>query len=166
MSTRSELAKLEKRALMEILCDLYKKNKSVQEYLKFYIKPDEEGLSEKYRDKVYEAFYPKRGFGYNLKQGKQSISDFKKLGPSAESLADLMLFYVETGVKFTDDFGDMNEPYYNSMESTYASTLKIIYKEGLLDMFQQRALQILEDTQDMGWGFHENLSDIFYQFYP
>jgi hypothetical protein len=165
MSIKTELGKLEKSALIEIISDLYKKNKSVQEYLNFYIKPDEDGLFEKYRAKVYEAFYPKRGFGYNLKQGKQSIADFKKLGPSAESLADLMLFYVETGVKFTDDFGDMNEAFYNSMESTYANALKIIYKEQLMDIFKQRSIQILEDTEDVGWGFHESLSEIFYQFY-
>jgi len=165
MSIKTELAKLEKSALIEIISDLYKKNKSVQEYLNFYIKPDEDSLFEKYRAKVYEAFFPKRGFGYNLKQGKQSITDFKKLGPSAESLADLMLFYVETGVRFTGDYGDMNEAFYNSMESTYANALKIIYKEGLLDVFKQRSMQIIEDTQDMGWGFHDSLSEIFYQFY-
>jgi hypothetical protein len=165
MSIKTELGKLEKKSLIEIILDLYKKNKSVQEYLHFYIKPDEDGLFEKYRAKVYEAFFPKRGFGYNLKQGKQSITDFKKLGPSAESLADLMLFYVETGVRFTGDYGDMNEAFYNSMESTYANALKIIYKERLLDAFKQRSMQILDDTQDMGWGFHDSLSEIFYQFY-
>lgn len=165
MSIKTELGKLEKSALIEIISDLYKKNKSVQEYLNFYIKPDEDGLFEKYRAKVYEAFFPKRGFGYNLKQGKQSITDFKKLGPSAESLADLMLFYVETGVKFTGDYGDMNETFYNSMESTYANALKIIYKERLLEVFKQRSMQILDDTRDMGWGFHDSLSDTFYQFY-
>lgn len=75
---------------------------------------------KKYRDKVYEAFYPKRRFDYNLKQGKQAISDFKKLAPSAESLVDLMLFYVETGIEFTNDFGDINEVCYSSLESTFA----------------------------------------------
>ncbi|BAU52858.1 DUF6155 family protein [Mucilaginibacter gotjawali] len=165
MSIKTELGKLEKSALVEIICDLYKKNKAVQEYLNFHIKPDEDGLFEKYRAKVYEAFFPKRGFGYNLKQGKQSITDFKKLGPSAESLADLMLFYVETGVTFTNDFGDMNEAFYNSMVSTYANALKIIYKERLLDVFKERSMQIIDDTQDMGWGFHDSLSEIFYQFY-
>ena len=165
MSVKNELAQLEKGALIEILLDLYKKNKPVQEYLNNYIKPDENGLFEKYRAKVYEAFYPKRGFGYNLKQGKQAISDFKKLGASAELLADLMLFYVETGVKFTAEYGDMNEAFYNSMDSTYANALKIINKEGLTDKFKLRAFQVLEVTRNMGWGFHDSLSAIFYQFY-
>jgi hypothetical protein len=76
-----------------------------------------------------------------------------------------MLFYVETGVKFTGEFGDMNEAFYNSMESTYANALKIIYKERLTDIFRERSIQILDDTQDMGWGFHDSLSEIFYRFY-
>jgi hypothetical protein len=76
-----------------------------------------------------------------------------------------MLYYVETGVKFTHDFGDINEAFYNSMESTYANALKSIYKEGLLDIFEQRCAQILEDTYDIGWGLHENLSEIFYRYY-
>jgi hypothetical protein len=80
-------------------------------------------------------------------------------------LADLTLFYVETGVKFTNDYGDINETFYNSMESTYANALKFMYNERLLDMFEQRATKILEDTQNMGWGFHESLSEIFYDFY-
>ena len=165
MSLKTELAKLDKKALIELIADLYKKNKAVQEYLNFYMKPDESGLFEKYKTKIYEAFFPKRGFGYNLKQGKQAISDFKKLGVSELAVSDLMLFYVETGVKFTNDFGDINEAFYNSMESTYASALKMMRTENLLDQFKQRALLILEDTADIGWGFHDTLFDTYYQFY-
>jgi len=76
-----------------------------------------------------------------------------------------MLFYVETGVKFTAEYGDMNEAFYNSMDSTYANALKIINKEGLTDKFKLRAFQVLEVTRNMGWGFHDSLSAIFYQFY-
>lgn len=165
MSIKSNLAKLEKKALIEIISDLYKKNKSVQEYLDFYINPDEDGLFEKYRIKVYEAFYPKRGFGYNLKQGKQAISDFKKLGPSSKLLADLTLFYVETGLEFTNDFGDINEAFYNSLASTFANALKIAHDEDVLDVFEQRCLRILENTQNIGWGLEYSISDIFYQYY-
>ncbi|WP_426668853.1 DUF6155 family protein [Mucilaginibacter sp. McL0603] len=165
MSIKSKLARFEKKALIEIISDLYKKNKSVQEYLDFYINPDEGGLLEKYRVKVYEAFYPKRGFDYSLSKGKQSISDFKKLDPSTELLIDLMLFYVETGIKFTNEFGDMNETFYNSIESTFAKALKITYDEGLPGLFEQRCLQILEDTQHIGWGLNDGLSEIFYKFY-
>jgi len=165
MSLKSDLAKLDKKALIEIIADLGKKNKAVQEYLSFYFKPDEDGLFEKYKTKVYEAFFPKRGYGYNLKQGKQAISDFKKLGPSEDLVADLMLFYVETGVEFTNDFGDIDATFYSSLESTFSAALKIMKKEDVLDKFKDRAARILKDTRNIGWGFHDVLCDTFYQFY-
>jgi hypothetical protein len=162
---KKELKKLDKDKLIDLVADLYKKNKSVKEFFDFYVNPNERELFEKYRDKVFEAFYPKRGFNYKLKDGKQAISDFKKLGPSGDLLADLMLFYVETGVKFTNDFGDINESFYSSMESTYTATLKILRKENLLDKFSDRARKIVSDTKGIGWGFHDYLGVVHSDFY-
>src|SRR5690606_280852 len=121
---KKELKKLDKDKLIDLVADLYKKNKSVKEFFDFYVNPDERELFEKYRDKVFEAFYPKRGYNYKLKDGKQAISDFKKLGTSTDLLADLMLFYVETGVKFTNDYGDVNETFYKSLATTFVDSLR------------------------------------------
>ncbi len=85
--------------------------------------------------------------------------------PSPDLLADLMLFYVETGVQFTNDFGDINETFYSSIESTYLAVLKLIRNEGLLDKFSDRARKVVNDTIDIGWGFHDDLFDVYYQFY-
>lgn len=129
---KKELKKLDRNQLIDLVADLYKKNKYVKEFFDFYVSPDERELFNKYRDKVFEAFYPKRGYNYKLKDGKQAISDFKKLGPSADLLADLMLFYVETGVKFTNDFGDIDESFYSSMEKTYVAALTLMKKKTYL----------------------------------
>ncbi len=158
---KKELKKLDKDNLIDLLTDLYKKNKSVKEFFDFYINPDEKELFNKYRDKVFEAFYPRRGYNYKLKDGKQAISDFKKLGPSA----DLMLFYVETGVKFTNDFGDIDEGFYSSMETTYLASLKLMKKENILDKFADRAGKVVSDTSGIGWGFHDYLGDVYSDFY-
>lgn len=162
---KKELKKLDKDKLIYLVADLYKKNKSVKEFFDFYINPDEREMFNKYRDKVFEAFYPRRGYSYKLKEGKQAISDFKKLEPSADLLADLTLFYVETGVKFTNDFGDINEGFYSSMETTYVAALTLMRKENLLDKFADRAGKIVNDTSDIGWGFHDYLSAVHSDFY-
>lgn len=162
---KRELKKLDKETLIGLVANLYKKNKSVKEFFDFYVDPDERGLFNKYRDKVFEAFYPRRGYHYNLKNGKQAISDFKKLGPSAELLADLMLFYVETGVKFTNDFGDINEGFYSSMGTTYVAALTLMQNENLLDRFADRAGNVVSDTAGIGWGFHDYLGDVYSEFY-
>jgi hypothetical protein len=163
---KRELKKLDKDKLIDLIADLYKKNKSVKEFLDFYVEPNERELFRKYREKVFESFFPKRGFGYSLKNGKQAISDYRKLGPSSESLADLMLFYVETGVAFTIDFGDIDENFYSSLESTYVQALKLMRKEDLLDKFSDRARKVIDDTKGFGWGFHDYLSMAWFDFYP
>lgn len=162
---KKELKKLDKDKLIDLVADLYKKNKSVKEFLDFYLNPDERALFYKYRDKVFEAFYPRRGYNYKLKDGKQAISDFKKLGPSADLLADLMLFYVETGVKFTNDFGDIDERFYLSMATTYVGALTLMQKEYILEKFADRAGKVISDTSGIGWGFHDFLIDAHSNFY-
>ena len=163
---KKELKKLDKDKLIDLVADLYKKNKSVKEFFDFYVNPDERELYNKYKDKVFEAFYPRRGFNYKLKDGKQAISDFKKLGTSADLLADLMLFYVETGVKFTNDYGDINEPFYKSLATTFVDSLTLMNKENLLDKFEGRVEKVVDDTSGIGWGFHDYLVQVWIDFYP
>ena len=162
---KKELKRLDKTKLIDLIADLYKKNKSVRELLDFYVNPQEEEIFEKYRDKVFEAFYPSRGYKLKLKEGKQAIADFKKLGPSQDLLADLMLFYVETGVKFTNEYGDIGESFYSSIESTYQAALKLMQKEKLLEKFADRAGKVVNDTSNIGWGFHDYLGDVHAEFY-
>ena len=38
-------------------------------------------------------------------------------------------------------------------------------KNGVLEKFKTRALKIVDDTENIGWGFHDYLEDVFYQFY-
>ena len=162
---KQELKKFDKDKLIELISDLYKSNNSVKEYLDFFINPNEAELFKKYKAKIDEAFFPKRGHNLKLKDGKQAIADFKKLGPAAELLADLMLFYVECGVKYTNDFGDINEAFYSSLEKTYSQALKFMQKEGILSQFKNRALKIVDSTKDIGWGFHYYLIEAYCDHY-
>jgi len=163
---KKELKKLDKEKLIDVIADLYKKNKSVKEFFDFYVSPDENELFNKYRDKVFEAFYPKRGYSYKLKDGKQAISDFKKFEPATELLASLMLFYVESGLKFTNDFGDVNEAFYNSLTTTFVDALKIIDKGNFLSKFEERVEKIVDDTSGIGWGVHDYVVQVWFHFYP
>lgn len=163
---KKELKSYDKERLVGMLAELYKNNKAVREYLDFYMQPDESALFEKYRQKVVEAFYPKRGFELRMIEGKRAISGFKKLGAGTRFVVDLMLVYVETGVRFTLELGDIDEPFYASLESTYKSALTLAQKEELLASFSGRAQKIVEDTNGIGWGFHDMLCEIHGDFYP
>ncbi len=163
---KKELKKLDKDEIINLVEDLYKKNKSVREFFDFYVSPDEGALFNKYHDKIYEAFFPKRGFKYSLKDGKMAITEFKKFGGSPNLVADLMLFYVETGVEFTIMYGDINESFYKSIETTFVNSLTLMQKENVLDAFEKRVDKIIEKTSGMGWGFHDYLVQIWIDFYP
>jgi hypothetical protein len=162
---KKELEKLDKNKLIDLIADLYKKNKSAKAFLDFYVNPDEREVLEKYRDKVFEVFYPRRGNQVKLKEGEKAISDFKKLGTSATSLADLMLFYVETGVKMTSDSGSNDEAFYASMELTYDAALKLMKKKNLLEGFAARSAKVVSDTGEIDWGLHDYFTDTHADFF-
>ena len=88
---KKELKTLDKDQLIALIADLYKKNKAAQEYLDFYVQPNERERFEKYRAKVVETFFPKRGYQLRLHEGKWALSDFQKLAPAAKLVADLLL---------------------------------------------------------------------------
>ena len=163
---KKELKKLDKYKIIDLIADLYKKNKSVKDYFDFYVNPNEKDLFAKSKDKVYEAFFPKRGDRLRLSEGKKAIADFRKLGISKDLLADLMLFYVETGVECTNEYGDIDEPFYNSIASVYSQALTVMKKEKILDNFSDRAKKVVDDTSNIGWGFHDDLESIYGDFYP
>jgi hypothetical protein len=76
-----------------------------------------------------------------------------------------MVFYVEIGVKYTDYYGDIDEAFYTSMESMYQRAVKFIIGESLGGEFQERCRKIVENTVNMGWGFHDGLADTYYEYF-
>ena len=163
---KKELKTLDKDQLITLIADLYKKNKAAQEYLDFYVQPNERERFEKYRAKVVEAFFPKRGYQLRLREGKKALSDFQKLEPAAELVADLLLVYVETGVRFTNEYGDIDEAFYAGLENMYAKSLALMQQGKLLAQFATRTAQVVRDTSGIGWGFHDYLAEVRDEFYP
>jgi len=163
---KKELKKLDKEGLINLISDLYKKDKATKEFLDFYVKPNERELFNKYRDIVFEAFYPTRGYELKLNKGKKAISDFKKFAPSSELVAELMLFYVETGVNFTNDFGDIDEGFYSSLVSTFIAAMKLMEKENILQKFSEQASKIIDETNGIGWSFHDSMCEVYWEYYP
>jgi hypothetical protein len=160
---KKELSDFDKTKLIGLISELYDKNKSVKEYLDYYLKPDEKAILDVYKAKVKEAFYPKRGVKYNLALGKKIITDFRKLSPSPDSLIDLMLYYVECGVEFTNEYGDINENFYSSLVRAYRDAMELIEIHSLHDSFKDKALTILSDTANIGWGFHDTIGDFYFE---
>ncbi len=77
-------------------------------------------------------------------------------------LLDLLLFYVETGTRFTNDYGDIDERFYISLESVLddfangsapASRL-------LFGVFAETGDRLHRATASIGWGYGDAVSEI------
>jgi hypothetical protein len=163
---RKYLQTLSKEELINHIIELDKKYKPVQEYHQVYLSSDLTDFIEKQKEIIENEFFPTRGLPkMRLSVARKAISDAKKMEFPPDAVADLMLFYVETGVRFTNDFGDIDEPFYDSMEKMYRDALIFIHIEGLETAFKERAYNIIVNSADTGWGFHDTLGDFFYEYY-
>lgn len=161
------LKHLSREELLDEIGMLFDKFTKVKEYYQTKLgAEDSQGVLEKYKAIIEKEFNPPRGLPKaRLSVARKAISDFKKISDSAADLADLMVFYVEAGVRFTREFGDIDEPFYNSMEGMYEKAAKHIIAHKLQDQFEERCQGIVNDTSDMGWGFHDTLGEIYEEYF-
>ena len=160
---------MSKEQLIEQILDLCETNKSVKEFYDFYLNPrKEKDLAEKYKKVIYKEFGILNPMSAGLKYSvaKKAISDFKGLSPSVESLADVMLTLPESACQFTYEYGDMTEGFYNSAVTNFEAALKYISANGLLDNFKLRAKQCMRWASPCGYGFADEIADIYYKYYP
>jgi hypothetical protein len=149
--------------LIKEILELYKKFPDVKDYYSSNLSTG--GMLEvleKYKKIVQNEFFPSRGFSkLRLSVAKKAVNDFKKTSNSDFDIADIMFHYVENGVEFTNEYGDIDDPFYSSMESMFETALKFICKSEITKDFYTRCKQIVDDTSGMEWGFHDQLSYLF-----
>jgi hypothetical protein len=160
---KQHLKNCSKEELISDISELFKKFNSVKDYYQIKLSPQEETqVGAKYKKIIEDEFFPARGFGKaKLSVARKAITEYRKITETPVDTADIMLFYVEQGVKFTNAYGDINEPFYNSMESMYEKAVKWIVKHEIQDVFNERCMRIVKDTSGIGWGFHDALSHMY-----
>ena len=92
---------------------------------------------------------------------RKAVADFKKLKPSADALAELMVSYMEWATQFTYDYGDMWEQYYDSVESNFDKTVKHIATNGLWEKYDKRLQQCVKWSDGNGYGFADAIADMY-----
>jgi len=76
-----------------------------------------------------------------------------------------MVTLAENAWKFFNDYGDMPEQFYKSALNNFERALIYLHKEGLLNDFKKRCETCLTYSQDCGYGFTEEMYDVFNKFY-
>jgi len=164
-AVRQQLATWEKAALLALVKDLYEAAAENRDFIHARSKAGEcdgEAL-EKYRDKIVDQFFPARGDGkLKLGEARKAIRDYSKATGNIPGTVELLMTYVENGTRFTHEFGDIDERFYNSLESSLEELAALLRGKarGIYPQFSARLARVEQMSDGIGWGFHDFVRDV------
>ena len=164
---KKQLEDMTKPELVALVVELVRLDKDNLAYVeaKFAGPSEITKAAEYYKLIIKNEFFPARGFGkIRLRIVKRAISDFKKATGNTQAVLELKLYYVENGTRFTNEYGDIDDPFYSSMESMFKDVIDTLNKMGdteLTERFRPRLRRIVDNAEGIGWGYYDNLSDMF-----
>ena len=95
-----------------------------------------------------------------IKDAKMAMADFKKICSDPKHILEIMTFYVETCIEVENEYGDLYESFYASVESVFENIIMMLNKNPeLIDGFSIRLNSIVEKSAE-GWGHQDSLIDI------
>jgi hypothetical protein len=164
-SVRPHLSTWDKAALLDLVKDLYETAEENRDFIQARCQADESGgdTMEKYRSKIVEQFFPARGEGkLKLGEARKTIRDYRKATGNIPGTAELLMTYVESGARFTHDYGDIDERFYCSVESALDELAALLRGEArsLYPQFKDRLAKVEQMADGIGWGFHDSVADI------
>ena len=161
---RRQMKDWSRPVLLALIKDLHDTSAANRDFLRARFQSEDtsgEAL-EKYRERIVEQFFPRRGYGkLKLAEARKAIRDYRKATGNIAGTIDLMLTYVENGTDFTREFGDINEAYYNSLESVMNEMSQLLCREGaeLYPRFRERIRRLESNAGHIGWGYGDYLRE-------
>lgn len=123
-----------------------------------------------YKRRIDDALYPDIFSNKSLRVGaaRKAVAEYKKATGNPSGVLELMIYYVECGTAFTAEYGDVDEQFYDSLESMYDRFLIALEKTSPATKaaFRERAEGVVRRTEGIGWGFYDYLADRFAEAYP
>lgn len=162
---KKQLNRMEKKELINLIGKLYKASQQVQSIIdvELYGESVEGQLITDRKKKIHTAFFGSR---LSLKNARTVISDYKKVSMNKENIAELMLYYVECGVEFTNMFGDIDEAFFYSIASMFSDFVCVLNKldsDAYYERNANRIKKICLSTDCIGCGFNEEMMRIYYE---
>ena len=144
--------------------DLYEVSPGNRDFLhaRFQAEADDGAALAKYRRRIVEQFFPARGDGkLKLAEARKAIRDYQKATGNLVGGIDLRLTYVENGTEFTREFGDINESFYNSLESVLNEMVRLLLRESpeSYPRFRERIQRLATLADGIGWGYGDAVRD-------
>lgn len=162
---KKRLKGMTQEEMLALLCRVYKGSKQAQAIIDVALCGDaaEAELLPVYKNRVHAAFWGRR---FSLKEARAAVLEFNRIAQNLENAAELMLFYVECGVAYTLEYGDIDEQFYLSVESMFDNFVATLNAMDTVDYYQRNADRIHKvctDVEYVGWGFPDELMESYAQ---
>ena len=156
-------------ALLDILKGLYNLSPQNKAFIRTLLLPGRQDteLLEKSRKLVIRAIYADtKGIPHMPRFGesRKAIRTYQKATGDVAGTLDLMLLHVERGTQFTNDFGDIDEPFYIALETMLGNIVDLLFEssdaKALYAQFENRFDRLERSASDIGWGYGDAVSEM------
>ena len=163
-AVKTVVGKLSQEELLGLVADLYRLSKPNQAFLHARY-ADADTAMEDCKKIISDCLYPdvQRDRPLQVAKAKKVVADFCKAVADPVLHADLMLFFVEQGNAFTVEYGDIDAGFYNALLAMGRRAVKTICSlpKELQEPFRERLSEIVLSSSGIGWGYHDELAEIY-----
>ena len=147
------LQSLKKKELESQVLELYDKFKPVKTYYNFVFNPKEDKLIEEAKLKISKEYFPVNTRKPKVRRSvaQKLIKHFLDLELDPSLLADLMLFNIETALRYNAQKQIKQEAFYKSIFNSFSEAVSYIHSNGLKTTFWKRLNEILEEVEEHEW---------------
>lgn len=159
------LDKLDKRGLSGLILDLYGISRQNREFIETRLSLNADPLKP-FKAIILDALNDEDSNQkpISISRDKKAISDYAKASGDKDGELELMVFFVERGNFLTVEYGDFGEQFYDSMIAMFEKVVQRV-KVGGADLearYRERLSRIVESSDGIGYGYHDDLGDIYY----
>ena len=103
-----------------------------------------------------------------ISTAKEAIAEYAKATDDSRGVADLMIHFAECGQKFTLNWGEMDEYFYDSLLDMYEKALAQVLSlpEQEREELRERLEKLETSSSGIGWGYHDGLGDLYGSAFP
>ncbi|MGI8636392.1 MAG: DUF6155 family protein [Segetibacter sp.] len=170
MSSKKELRiflnDLSKEELIKEVEKLYSKFPQVKTFYDVDLSGDASALMEVAKSKIKNEYFPARG-NPKARSGevKKIIDEFAKISVHPKDIIELYLFRFHMAIMFTNEWGDIDEPFYDAAYNAFAKALKLIEKHDHQSEYKIKCWDIVNSLKPIGWGFSDGVNELYYRYF-
>lgn len=168
-TVKSAACKLSQQELLGLVGELYRLSHQNKDFLHARF-GDQIVALEEYKGIISEYLYPDVSRDRPLQTAKanKAVADFCKAAADPVVHAELMVFFVEQGNAFTLDHGDIDADFYSALLKMARRAVEVISSVPLelQESFRERLAEVVRSSSGIGWGYHDELADIYGAAFP